>query len=196
MIGPSFEEMLDQVVTSRLQSVWTALPGRVLAFDAHSSTCSVQPYPAIYQDGEAVEMPALSGVPVSFPAGGGASITWPLNPGDRVLLIFASASLARSRTDGSEADPQDLRRFDLSDAWAIPVAAAGQPAATPLALVVTPPTAGQVRLGSDLAVQAAVLGDLLLTWLNAHTHTTAMGPTSPPNIPAGAAMLSPTVKVI
>ena len=160
MIGPSLEEVLDQLVTSRLQTVWTSLPGRVLAFNAASSTCAVQPFPAIYQDGEAVELPALSSVPVGFPAGGGASLTYPLQPGDVVLLIFSTMSLGRYREEGAEGDPADVRRFDLSDAWAFPLAAAGQPAATVGRTVLTQPTSGKVQVGDALLTPAAArVGD-------------------------------------
>ena len=151
MIGPTMDEMLDQVLTSRLQTVYTSLPGRVVSFAAATSTCTVQPFPAIYQDGEAVELPLLYGVPVGYPSGGGSSITWPLLAGDIVILLFASAPLSRYRVEGAETDPQEERRFDLTDAWAMPLAGGAQPPATSGALVVQAPTAGQVRLGASTA---------------------------------------------
>jgi hypothetical protein len=178
MIGPTLEEVLDQVVTSRLQSVYTSLPGRVLAFSALSSTCTVQPFPAIYQDGEAVDLPVLHGVPVGFPSGGGASVTYPLTAGDVVLLVFASAPLGRYREDGAEGDPSDVRRFDLSDAWALPLAGGGQPAATTGRLVVTQPTLGKVQVGDGLATPAAArVGDqisITMDTVNVNLLITAM----------------------
>lgn len=168
MIGPTLEEVLDQVVTSRLQSVYTSLPGRVLAFNPLSSTCTVQPFPAIYQDGEAVDLPVLHGVPVGFPSGGGASITYPLTSGDVVLLVFASAPLGRYREEGAEGDPSDVRRFDLSDAWALPLAGGGQPAATTGRLVVTQPTLGKVQVGDGLLTPAAArVGDQITITMDA-----------------------------
>jgi hypothetical protein len=167
MIGPTLEEVLDQVVTSRLQSVYTSLPGRVLAFNPFSSTCTVQPFPAIYQDGEAVDLPVLHGVPVGFPSGGGASITYPLESGDVVMLVFASAPLGRYREDGAEGDPSDVRRFDLSDAWALPLAGGSQPSATTGRLVVTQPTLGKVQVGDGLLTPAAArVGDQITITMN------------------------------
>lgn len=178
MIGPTLEELLDQVMTSRLQSVYTSLPGRVLSFSAASSTCAVQPFPAIYQDGEAVDLPVLHSVPVGFPSGGGASVTYPLESGDIVLLIFASAPLGRYRSDGAEGDPSDMRRFDLSDAWALPLAGGGQPAATTGRLVVTQPTLGKVQVGDGLATPAAArVGDqisITMDTVNVNLLVTAM----------------------
>ena len=160
MIGPTLEEVLDQVMTSRLQSVYTSLPGRVLFFNPLTSTCVVQPFPAIYQDGEAVDLPTLHGVPVGFPSGGGASITYPLSSGDVVLLVFASAPMSRYREEGAEGDPSDVRRFDLSDAWALPLAGGGQPSATIGRTVVTQPTLGKVQVGDALLTPAAArVGD-------------------------------------
>ena len=197
MIGPSLEEALDQVVTSRLQSVWTALPGRVLG-DTASGFANVQPFPAIYQDGDVVELPTLHNVPVTYPGGAGGSITWELKAGDVVLLIFASAALGRYRQDGAEGDPAEQRRFDLSDAWAIPLAAGGPITATAGKVVIAAPTApgGVVAVGGDTATQAAVLGDALLLWLNSHIHTTALGPTTPAATPATSTILSTVVKVL
>lgn len=176
MIGPTLEEVLDDTITSRLQGVYTALPGRVVSFAAATSTCTVQPFPAIYQDGEAVDLPLIHSVPVSFPSGGGASITWALIPGDVVLLLFSSSSLSRYRAEGAEGDPTDVRQFDLTDAWALPLAGGAQPPATSGALVVKAPTAGQVRLGASTAtlgvarqtdsVQVTVPADWL-TWVAA-----------------------------
>lgn len=170
MIGPTLEELLDQVVTSRLQSVYTSLPGRVVAFSPASSTASVQPFPAIYQDGQAVDLPVLHGVPVAYPSGDGASITWPVAVGDIVLLLFASAPLSRYRVEGAEGDPDDARRFDLTDAWAVPLAGGSQPAATSGRLVVTQPTAGKVQVGAGLATPAAArVGDSVTTSIDAVT---------------------------
>lgn len=160
MIGPSLEEVLDQVVTSRLQSVYTSLPGRVLAFNAAAATVAVQPFPAIYQDGVAVDLPALSSVPVGYPSGGGASLTYPLQAGDVVLLVFASAALGRYRQEGAEGDPAEDRRFDLTDAWALPLAAGSGPAATAGRVVLAQPTLGKVQVGAAaLHPAAARLGD-------------------------------------
>lgn len=132
MFYPDLAALIDQAIDSRSADLWTALPALVSGFDAASSTCTVTPFPSIYQDGEAVPLPALSGIPVAYPTGAGGSITWPLQAGDVVLVIFASASLAQYRTTGNTGDPQDTRRNDLSDAWAIPLAGGSAPASDTL----------------------------------------------------------------
>jgi uncharacterized protein involved in type VI secretion and phage assembly len=57
-------------------------------------------------------------------------------------------------------------------------------------------SATSVKLGGDAAVQSVVLGEMLLTLFNTHTHTTGVPgfPTSPPIIPLTPAVLSKTSK--
>jgi hypothetical protein len=51
-----------------------------------------------------------------------------------------------------------------------------------------------IKLGAS-ATEAAVLGNALMTWLNAHTHPSGMGPTGTPTTPMTTAQLSSKVKV-
>jgi hypothetical protein len=121
VIGITLEQVLDAALDARVASMWSALPGRVLAWSP-TGTCSVQPFPATIIDGEETPLPALADVPIAYPAGAGGSITYPLEAGDYVLLIFSSSPLARFRSSGAEGDQGETRRFDLSDAWCIPMA--------------------------------------------------------------------------
>ena len=66
-------------------------------------------------------MPVIPCVPVVFPAAGGFSVTFPVNVGDTVLLVFASQSLDNWLfSDGHDTDPDDPRRHGLTDAIALP----------------------------------------------------------------------------
>src|SRR5690606_33082216 len=51
---------------------------------------------------------------------GGFRVTFPVDAGDEVLLIFSESALDAWLTYGGEVDPVDDRRFSLSDAIAIP----------------------------------------------------------------------------
>lgn len=155
MIGLTLEQVLDQAITSRLEGVWSALPGRVLAFDPTGPSVAVQPFPSIYQNGEAVDLPILHSVPVAYPSGGGASLTYPLQAGDVVLLVFSTLPLARYRDEDAEGDPTEARRFDLSDAWALPLAAGNAPSATAGRTILTQPDSGKVQIGDALSTPAA-----------------------------------------
>lgn len=145
----TLEEVFDAAIASRLGSVWTALPGRVVSFTANPARADVQPFPAAYLDGRAVDLPILQGVRVAYLSGGGASVAYPLKSGDVVLLVFSTLPLSRYRGEGSEGAPGEVRRNSLSDAWAIPIAAGDGPAATTGRLVVAQGDASgdKVQLG-------------------------------------------------
>jgi len=109
-------------------------------------------------------LPAVAGVPVCFPRGGGVALTWDLSIGDRVLLVVRDRS--HDEVDDlavtEQAQPEARRRFNLSDAVALP---GYSPPADPLAsssyaaghVVLTLPVAAELRVGDSTASQALAL---------------------------------------
>lgn len=96
-----------------------ALPGRVEAFDPATQTAAVQPLiRQRFRGGEPLSLPLLRDVPVFFPGGRTAALTFPVEPGDECLLIFSDACIDGWFETGGEADPLSPRRHDLSDAFA------------------------------------------------------------------------------
>ncbi len=127
---PSMAHVIRQAIESRLADVHTAMPATIESYDAATGMAAVAPclkrkYAA---SGELVDLPVISNVPVLFPRGGGAAITFPLVKGDVVLLVFAERSVDAWKTEGGKVDPQDTRKHALSDAFAIP---GGYPKANP-----------------------------------------------------------------
>lgn len=120
---PSLGAVLSQAIEARLADVNTCLPGRVEAYDASSDTVSVQPLIRRKWRHKAAPtaLPVVSGVPVHRPR---SSDSWLALPdpvkGDLVLLVFAQRALEPWHGKGGLCDPVDSRRFDLSDAIAIP----------------------------------------------------------------------------
>lgn len=107
-------------VYSVLNSVHTALPGIVKSFDPSTNKATIQPaLNKKYVTGP-MPMPILENVPVMFPRGGDFSMTFPLKEGDYVLLIFIERSIDLWVSVGGQVTPDDPRKFDLSDAIAIP----------------------------------------------------------------------------
>ena len=174
----------------------TSMPARVVSFDLATQTISAQP---IIQgardkpDGTRVQedFPIINNIPVAFPSAAGFSLVFPLSKDDEVTLLFAERSLAEWKATGEAiATPQSLRRFDLSDAIAIPggvapvdpVPSAGVDAG---AMVVR---GTLIKLGSSTATDFVALASLVSTQLNAirttfnlHVHATAApGPPAPP----------------
>jgi len=103
-------------VYSILANVHTSLPGIIVSYDPSTNKAQVQPaLNKNFTSGE-MPMPILQNVPIVFPK----NITFPINAGDYVLLIFSERSLDLWKSVGGQVTPTDPRKFDLSDAIAIP----------------------------------------------------------------------------
>lgn len=117
--------MLRQLITSHQSTVWTALPGYIVDYDAASNTATVQPGIkgiASLQDGgqQSVAMPVLKSVPIVFPYGGGAYFTFPIAADDECLLVFASRSIdAWFQSGGIQEQFCPSQMHSLSDGFAM-----------------------------------------------------------------------------
>lgn len=157
---PTLRGFVDSLVSRGLEGMRVSMPGRVEAYDATTQKADVQPLvKRRYTDAAGVEqverLPVVPSVPVIFPGAGEYSITFPVDIGDVVLLVFADSSLDLWLARGGEVDPEDTRSHALTDAVAIPglrpfrSAIDGVPSD---ALVVT---GAEVRLGSAAASDPA-----------------------------------------
>lgn len=113
-------------IRSSLADLRVALPGRVERYDASKQLADVAPLlkdQVEGQDGKVtpVSLPVLTGVPVVFPGGGGFRVTFPIQPGDLVLLVFSDRSLDKWLAgDGREVDPGASHMHSIADAVALP----------------------------------------------------------------------------
>jgi hypothetical protein len=203
---PSDADLLRAAIAAALGPVRTAIPAEVVAYDRTKQTITAQiVIRSRYVDpstGEAITYrpKPIPNVPVAFPSGGGGSITWPLAAGDPVLLVFADRSTDEWKATAQDDNtPRDPRRFDLSDAVALPGhrAPADPLDATAIdetALVIA---ADEIKLGASTATQYAARADRVAARLaaleaahNAHVHLytlpaipAAPGPTAPTTAP-------------
>ncbi len=116
----SLEALVQQGVNNRLKDVHTCLPGFIDSFDPATQTCSVAPaIKRVFTDGEAIDLPVLTGVPVCFPNAGGFSITFPIAQGDECLIFFSERSIDNWFKFGEKRIPNDRRFFDLSDGFVV-----------------------------------------------------------------------------
>jgi len=121
MNKPTLTQGVKAAIDYALRSIHTCLPGRIEEYDHEEQMASVTPLLSIgYEDGTSLDLPIVQNVPVVFPSGGGASITFPLEQGDGVLLVFSERSIDQWLARGGVVVPDDPRIFDLSDAIAIP----------------------------------------------------------------------------
>ncbi len=173
MITPRLTQLISAHVEDSLGEVNTCLPGRVEFYDSSTGRATVQP---LVQRGfkgeeegvrEVERRPAITEVPVIFPGSGGARIVFPINVGDTVLLVFSSASLEKWLEFGTELDPEDDRKFHLTDAIAIPGLLNRKSNASPQ---IEFTLLGEIHAGGDLAL--ALLSELndLRSKHNSHTH--------------------------
>lgn len=112
---------LRRAVEAVTNQIHTALPGRIESYDHEKQKADVKPLlKRVYKDGEVLDVPVVPSVPVVFPRGNSSSLTFPLKKGDGVLLVFAERSLDKWLSEGGIVAPDDPRKFDLTDAVAIP----------------------------------------------------------------------------
>lgn len=191
-------ELLAETIAFVRGSINTAIPATVVSYDPARQTVVAKPtITARFQDGETgvilpFPLPTVANIPVAFPSSTGFAITWPLFPGDTVYLVLADRGLDEWKATGAaENFPQDSRRFDLTDAVAIPGL---RPFTKPIPATGYSATAMvlegvDVRLGSSAATDLVALSSLVAAELakrdaafNAHTHVSAAPtvPTGPP----------------
>jgi hypothetical protein len=151
---PTLGQVMNDAMTRRLAGVRTCIPARVLAYDEAKCAVDVQPVvDEVFEDetGERTTQPApvISGVPLALYGSGGVRISIPVSVGDFVLLMFACADIdAWLALGGATQAPGTDRRFDLSDAVALPGVQpfANVRQATPQIKFTT---AGTIELGGD-----------------------------------------------
>lgn len=113
-------EIINNAIWSNLNNLHTALPGIVKAYDPTTNKATIQPaLNKAFLSGE-MPMPILENVPIMFPGGTDFNITYPINVNDYVLLIFVERSIDLWLSVGGQVTPRDPRKFDISDAIAIP----------------------------------------------------------------------------
>lgn len=101
------------------------VPGIVQAYDAEQQTVTVQVAIReclITENGAEnwTNVPLLLDVPIVFPRAGGYVLTLPITQGDEVLVCFGDACIDAWWQNGGVQNQIDIRRHDLSDAFAIP----------------------------------------------------------------------------
>jgi hypothetical protein len=200
LLQPQEADLLLEVMRARLALVHTSIPAVVTDYDHTAQKATVRLAIRLRREDPATgalefyEPPLIPNVPVMFLSGSGYAFTFPLAAGDPVTVFFLERSTDGWRDTGEPGqEPWDTRRFDLTDAVAIPAGrsfAAGK-ATGPIgssgidshAAVIE---AAMLLLGSSgatdfVALAAKVLSELqaIQTWANTHVHPgVIIGPAS------------------
>ena len=216
---PSLGADLLETVDLTLGRLHVRLPGIVISQDATTLRVDVRPAvrartkDPVTDALEPIDLPVLRDVPVAYPRGGGMELTWPLDQGDSVWLVFCDRSMDEWRDgQGSSTQPvtpADPQRFRLSDAIAVPSAArdtevvstATASAVASGALVLDH---DDIRLGGPSATAVALASlieghfDRLKLWLDTHVHletgtTTGVPTAASPSVPSTGATTTKAV---
>jgi hypothetical protein len=204
MTTPSWAEAIRRTVQRTILALHTAMPGRVVAYDATNQTADVQPLlkwaDALPGQVRSVfDLPVIPDVLVCHPGAGALGVHLPVTTDSLVLLVFCSRSLTTWRAGSANrvADPgQIYTPTPLSGALALPLM---RHDSAPWSGDLT--DSGTVNLGeSGDTMDFPALAQLVLDRLNgiktdfdAHTHNYLPGPGSAtPTTGPAAPMGSPS----
>jgi hypothetical protein len=117
-----FETGMRLFFQAMIGGVHTAFPGMVQSYDPATMRAEIQPclMRKYYNLPDATPLPTLLEVPVLFMSTGSIHIIAPPDVGSYVLIVCSERSLDSWLTSGGVVDPVNPRKFDLSDAVAIP----------------------------------------------------------------------------
>jgi hypothetical protein len=74
----------------------------------------------ILKNKQTINLPILKDVPIVFPCSKSGGFTFKVESGDGVLLVFSERSLEAWKNGNTDSAPLSNRKFDLTDAFAIP----------------------------------------------------------------------------
>lgn len=115
-----------------MSGLFVGLPCIVQSFNPDAVTVEAQPAIkwTVTENGEqkTVPLPLLVDVPVIFPRGGGATLTFPVKPGDECFVVFADRCIDYWWQSGGVQEAVDPRKHNLSDgfAWVGPMSQAAK----------------------------------------------------------------------
>lgn len=108
----------------QMRKVYTAIPAVIIAVRSdEKQSIDVKPLVnQVFADLEDdTEHPVLLHVPLIYPSSSTSAVTFPVYPGDTVMLVFSQAGTDVFKSgDGTAQPPPDNRRFSIRDAVAIP----------------------------------------------------------------------------
>lgn len=124
MRDPSLEEVLESNFSYMLGGVHTAIPGIIVSIRDGLTTSFVDVQPTINmisEDSDPVPRPTVLNVPLIFPVSKSGGLTFNVDVGDPVLLVYSMRGLDTwKRGTGTSVTPVDFRKLDGRDCMAIP----------------------------------------------------------------------------
>jgi len=204
--APSIRDIALFAIEERLGTLRTSVPAKVVTYYASKSRVDARIVirgakqdPDTYELSSEEELPPiLVNVPIQWPGTARSTIVFDLAPGDDLLLHFSDRPLDEWKAvSGNDFTPADItRRFDLSDAFAVPVIGP-VPGGLPVSKFLSGATVfsgTDIRFGASDAVDPVALVPNLRTELNA-IWAAIFGGHIHPGVVAGPASSGPAVGV-
>jgi len=124
MREPSLEEVLESNFSYMMAGIYTAIPGIIVGIRDGLATSFVDVQPTINMisdDSDPIPRPTILNVPLIFPVSKSGGITFNVDVGDPVLLVYSMRGLDTwKRGTGTSVTPVDYRKMDGRDCIAIP----------------------------------------------------------------------------
>ena len=114
---PTWPQAFRLAIEGRLSEMHTTFPGSIESFDKATGKATIKPnFQRKTKAGDIVDMPLIQNVPIMWPRAGKISITFPLTKGDTGAVMIHQRSLDNWLVAGGTVNPDDPRKFHLSDA--------------------------------------------------------------------------------
>lgn len=183
-------------------TLMTSTPARIVGIDEYNSSQLVDVQPVILEaddSGVLLEPAVIYRVPVQLYSGGGAIISVPVAVGDIVQLHFQLSDIDKWKVSDGETlvSPESKRKFNTSDAIAVPCLATTQTTLNPDStnldirfgntnISISPEgkvvvNSGEIELGEG-ATEGVILGTSFQIFFDAHTHAVSGSNTLIPSV--------------
>ena len=114
-------QALDSYFEQAMTGVHTSLPGEVVDYNETSHRAKVKPSVSMLMgNGIQIELPELLEVPVLFPSAKSFDLEFPLEKGDKVMLVFQEQDISSWKKGYKDPASETASRFSLDSAIAVP----------------------------------------------------------------------------
>ena len=112
-------QALDSYFEQAMTGVHTSLPGEVVDYNETSHRAKVKPSVLMLMgNGIQIELPELLEVPVLFPSAKSFDLEFPLEKGDKVMLVFQEQDISSWKKGDKDPASETASRFSLDSAIA------------------------------------------------------------------------------
>lgn len=117
----NLNEVLQMAIDYNIGNLYTCLPGIVQSFNSSRGTVDVKPsIKKLLESGQTIDLPVLKDVPIVMPQTSQGGLSLPISSGDGVLIMFSQRSIDAWKVGRTDSAPNSIRKFSISDAFAIP----------------------------------------------------------------------------